>query len=71
MAGPGIHQAGASYSSLESVIEHGKEAYYLALRRTQTTLGAETPDWEPWLMFFLRSIQSQIKLVVSPSIKIF
>ena len=50
----------ASYSSLESVIEHGKEAYYLALRRTQTTLGAESPDWEPWLMFFLRSIQSQI-----------
>jgi len=50
----------ASYSSLESVVEHSKEAYYLALRRTQTTLGAESTDWEPWLMFFLRSIQSQI-----------
>ncbi|MCF7675093.1 MAG: Fic family protein [Akkermansiaceae bacterium] len=50
----------ASYSSLESVIEHSKEAYYLALRRTQTTLGTGTADWEPWLMFFLHSIQSQI-----------
>lgn len=50
----------ASYSSLESVIEHSKEAYYLALRRTQTTLGSGSTDWEPWLMFFLRSIQSQI-----------
>jgi Fic family protein len=33
----------ASYASLESVIEHNKEAYYLALRRTQTSFqkGAE------------------------------
>jgi Fic family protein len=50
----------ASYSSLESVIEHNKEAYYLALRRTQTTLGADTVDWDSWILFFLRSIQSQI-----------
>lgn len=50
----------ASYSSLESVIEHNKEAYYLALRRTQTTLGGRTADWEPWILFFLRSMRSQI-----------
>ena len=50
----------ASYSSLECVIEHNKEAYYLALRRTQTTLGADVVDWDPWILFFLRSIQSQI-----------
>lgn len=50
----------ASYSSLESVVEHSKEAYYLALRRTQTTLRSSIVDWEPWLLFFLRSIQSQI-----------
>jgi len=50
----------ASYSSLESVIEHGKEAYYLALRRTQTTLNSRSADWEPWIRFFLLSMQSQI-----------
>lgn len=50
----------ASYSSLESIIEHNKEAYYLALRRTQTSLKSETPDWEPWILFSLRSMQSQI-----------
>jgi Fic family protein len=48
----------ASYSSLESVIEHNKEAYYLALRRTQTSF-EKSADWEPWLLFFLRSLKSQ------------
>ena len=43
----------ASYSSLESVIEHNKEAYYLALRKTQTSF-EKSDDWEPWL--FLPSI---------------
>ena len=47
------------YSSLESVIEQSKDAYYLALRRTQGTIRAETPDWQPWLVFFLRSLQQQ------------
>lgn len=50
----------ASYSSLESVIEHNKEAYYLALRRTQTTLHGESADWEPWIQFFLRAMRTQI-----------
>ncbi|MFN0122036.1 MAG: Fic family protein, partial [Blastocatellia bacterium] len=47
------------YSSLESVIEANKEAYYLGLRRTQGTLSRETPDFEPWLLFFLRSLKKQ------------
>jgi Fic family protein len=47
------------YSSLESVIEQSKDAYYLALRRTQGTVRTETPDWQPWLIFFLRSLQQQ------------
>lgn len=50
----------ASYSSLENVIEHNREAYYLALRRTQTSLKEEDADWEPWILFSLRSMQSQI-----------
>jgi len=47
------------YSSLESVIEYSKEAYYLALRQTQGTLNTNTPDWQPWLLFFLRALQQQ------------
>jgi Fic family protein len=49
------------YSSLESVIEQSKEGYYLALRRTQGTLRSETPDWQPWLTYFLRALQSQMR----------
>lgn len=48
------------YSSLESIIEQNKEAYYLALRRTQTTWRSGDPDWSAWLIFFLRSIRQQI-----------
>ena len=49
------------YSSLESVIEMNKEAYYLALRQTQGTIRTETPDWQPWLEFFLRSLAEQVR----------
>ena len=42
-----------------SVIEQDKEAYYLGLRRTQGTIRGETPDWQPWLTFFLDSLRSQ------------
>ena len=47
------------YSSLESVIEQSKDAYYLGLRQTQSTLAEEKPDWQPWLNFFLRALQQQ------------
>ena len=47
------------YSSLESVIENSKEGYYLALRQTQDTIRTERPDWQPWLIFFLRTLQQQ------------
>ena len=49
------------YSSLESVIEQSKEAYYLALRQTQGTIKKEKPDWQPWLLFFLRALQQQMQ----------
>lgn len=45
------------YSSLESVIEHNKEGYYLALRQTQGTIRTDAPDWQPWLLFFARALQ--------------
>lgn len=47
------------YSSLESVIEHSKEGYYLALRQTQGSIRTEAPNWQPWLTFFLRALQQQ------------
>jgi Fic family protein len=47
------------YSSLESVIEANKDAYYRALRRTQRTIRSEQPDWTPWLLFFLEALQRQ------------
>jgi len=49
----------APYSSLESVIEQSKEAYYLALRQTQGTIRTQTPNWQPWVAFFLRALQQQ------------
>ncbi|MHB8745556.1 MAG: Fic family protein [Gammaproteobacteria bacterium] len=49
------------YSSLESVVELNKEAYYLALRQTQGTLRSEAPNWQPWLVFFLRSLAEQVR----------
>lgn len=47
------------YSSLESIVKHSKEAYYLALRQTQLTISSEAPNWQPWIMFFLRAMQQQ------------
>ena len=46
------------YSSTESIIEDNKEAYYRALRQTQITLKSE-PNYEPWIMFFLKTLQKQ------------
>jgi len=57
-------QAGYAYvpfSSLESVVELNKESYYLALRQTQGTIRTESPNWQPWLVFFLRSLSEQVR----------
>lgn len=53
------------YSSLESVIERSKEAYYLALRQTQATVRTATPNWQPWLLFFLSMLQRQKRHLAS------
>ena len=57
-------QAGYAYvpfSSLESVIERSKEGYYLALRQTQGTIRTPKPNWQPWVQFFLRALQQQMR----------
>lgn len=53
------------YSSLESVIEQSKEHYYLALRQTQGTIRTDQPNWQPWIRFFLKSLQQQMKRLES------
>jgi len=47
------------YSSLESVIEQSKETYYLALRQTQVTIRSDKPDWQPWVVYFLKALKAQ------------
>lgn len=47
------------YSSVESVIEASKSAYYAALRNTQKTICDDKVDYEPWLLFFLMTLQKQ------------
>jgi Fic family protein len=49
------------YSSLETIVEHTKEGYYRALRLTQSTIKVESPNFQPWLIYFLRSLQKQIE----------
>lgn len=59
-----LSQAGYTYvpfSSLESVVELNKESYYLALRQTQGTIRTDAPNWQPWLVFFLRSLAEQVR----------
>ena len=53
------------YASMESVIEAGKEAYYRNLHNTQKTIWSEKVDYEPWLNFFLTSLQKQKRLLES------
>jgi len=47
------------YSSMEAIIEDNKEGYYRTLRQTQTTLRSENQNFEPWLEFFLKTLQKQ------------
>lgn len=47
------------YSSLESIIEQSKESYYLALRQTQGTIRSDEPNWQPWVVYFLKALRAQ------------
>ena len=47
------------YSSMESIIERNKDSYYLALRRTQQVIRKEEQNWEPRLVFFLKTMAKQ------------
>jgi Fic family protein len=49
------------YSSLDSIIEQNKQGYYISLRQTQDTIRTDEPNWQPWIVFFLSSLCSQVK----------
>lgn len=34
---------------------------YLALRQTQGSIRTDAPNWQPWLVFFLRSLAEQVR----------
>lgn len=51
------------YSSLESVVERSKEGYCLALRQTQAAIRSETPNWQPWVSFFLAALHKQTQIL--------
>ena len=57
------------YVSHEKFIEDSKDAYYLALNRSQRTLKDDEPDIVPWLLFFLEVIRDQAKMAVGLSQK--
>ena len=47
------------YASMESIIEANKEGYYRYLRATQKTIWTDKVNYEPWLTFFITSLQKQ------------
>lgn len=47
------------YVSHEQIIEHRKDEYYLALRKSQETFNSDHDTISPWLNFFLSVIKEQ------------
>jgi Fic family protein len=57
------------YASLEKVIAERKAEYYLALRKSQSSLHLPRPDMGPWFLAFLDAIRCQardLKKILSP-----
>lgn len=64
---PLMLQAGYAYIpyvSHEKLVEDNKSDYYLALRRSQKTLGTEHENFAPWLEFFLSISLEQAKRAI-------
>ncbi len=47
------------YSSFERVIEDNKDLYYRSLWKTRESLKTSDPEWDDWILFFLRSMKKQ------------
>ena len=51
------------YASMESIVEASKEGYYRALRGTQKSIWTDEVNYEPWLSFFVTSLQKQKRML--------
>lgn len=51
------------YASVERLIEENKVEYYHALRISQTAMLRDPSDFGAWLLFFLRILQSQKRIL--------
>lgn len=49
----------APYSLLDPLLEARMRDYFEVLNYTQQNVEAGTPDWEPWLLFFLMLLKDQ------------
>jgi len=49
----------AQYVSHEQIVEHRKDEYYIALRKSQETFGTDKDTIAPWLNFFLSVVKEQ------------
>lgn len=52
------------YVSHEKLVEDNKADYYVALRKSQSTLGTEREDIVPWLEFFLTASLEQARQAI-------
>ena len=57
------------YTSHEKVIEDNKENYYVSLRETQSTFENDTPIYEKWINFFLKTVSIQAEFLNGKIIK--
>jgi Fic family protein len=55
------------YASVERLIEDHKVAYYHALRTSQTAMLRDPSDFGAWLIFLLRVLQSQKRILADSS----
>jgi Fic family protein len=51
------------YASVEKIIEENKPEYYRALRVTQTEMQQDHSSFGDWLLFFLRVLQAQKRIL--------
>ena len=53
------------YVSHEQIVEHRKDEYYVALRKSQETFGTDKDTIAPWLNFFLSVVREQATKALS------
>jgi len=55
----------APYASLERIVEESKDGYYRALRASQRGIRTGEENLDEWVLFFLRALESQVRVLNS------